>query len=56
MANEIYNNSWFGNPKQDDWGGIYYDLSYSVLVREYEERVVTDGGIIESLSCVQSNL
>ena len=56
MANEIYNESWFGNPKQDGWGGIYYDLSYSVLIQGYKSRVIADNGIIESLGCVQSSL
>ncbi len=56
MANEIYNKSWWGNPVKDGFGGVYYDLSYSALTREYEERVIADNGIIESLSCVQSNL
>ena len=27
MANEVYENSWWGSPVQNGWGGIYYDLS-----------------------------
>jgi len=27
MANEIYPVSWWGNPVENGWGGIYYDLS-----------------------------
>ena len=30
MANEIYNSSWWGNPVQNGWGGIYYDLTSAV--------------------------
>ena len=26
MANEVYENSWWGSPVQNGWGGIYYDL------------------------------
>jgi len=25
MANEIYEHSWWGEPKEDGWGGIYYE-------------------------------
>ena len=56
MANEVYNVSWWGNPEKDGWGSIYYDLSYSELVQDYQTRVIADNGTIESLRCVQSNL
>ena len=28
MANEVYENSWWGSPVQNGWGGIYYDFAY----------------------------
>ena len=56
MANEIYRDSWWGNPTSTGWGNMYYDYIVSYYVRNYSDRVVADGGVVESLSCVDSNL
>ena len=56
MANEIYRDSWWGNPTSTGWGNIYYNYIVSYYVRNYEDRVVTDGGVVESLECIDGNL
>jgi len=55
MANEIYPVSWWGNPVQGGWGGIYYDYT-DPTISEYQERVLADGGTIEAIECLKSNL
>ena len=58
MANEIYPVSWWGSPVENGWGGIYYDYAnpLSPTVVQYQQRVLADGGIIEAIECVESNL
>lgn len=58
MFGKIYGTTWWGNPTPDGWGNIYYDLATSsnYFVRAYDDRVIADGGIIESLSCVEKGL
>ena len=53
MANEIYNTSWWGSPERVGWGSIYYDFN-NPLTREYEARVIADGGTIEAIGCVNN--
>ena len=55
MANEIYPVSWWGSPVQNGWGGIYYDYT-DPTISEYQERVLADGGTIEAIDCLKSNL
>jgi hypothetical protein len=31
---EVYDESWFGNPILNGWGGIYYELSGYFLLKE----------------------
>tara|TARA_R100000544_G_C2218511_1_gene56016 strand:- start:865 stop:1047 length:183 start_codon:yes stop_codon:yes gene_type:complete len=58
MANEIYPVSWWGSPVKNGWGSIYYDYAetLSPTVSQYRQRVLDDGGIIEAIECVESNL
>jgi hypothetical protein len=51
---KIYETSWFGNPIQNGFGGIYFDLSFNEISIIFRDRVLADGGIIESLSCVNA--
>lgn len=53
---KIYETTWFGNPVQNGWGGIYYDLSNALneITTIYNDRVLADGGTIENLSCVNT--
>tara|TARA_R110000744_G_scaffold301177_1_gene410298 strand:- start:528 stop:791 length:264 start_codon:yes stop_codon:yes gene_type:complete len=59
MANDIgfgkiYETTWFGNPVKNGWGGIYFDLPFNVITLLFQSRVIADGGIVESLSCVNN--
>ena len=56
MFGKIYETTWWGNPTPDGWGNIYYDLqeSLSVVTLRYEDRIIADGGTVESLDCVNA--
>ncbi len=57
MANEIYENSWWGSPTATGWGNIYYEyatVATSEVTTRFNDRVIADGGIVEAISCVQS--
>ena len=55
MANEIYENSWWGSPTSTGWGNIYYEYAYpSVIATRFSDRVIADGGVMEAINCVQS--
>ena len=56
MANEIYNSSWWGNPTATGWGNMYYNYIVSFYARNYSDRVIADGGVVESLNCVDSGI
>ena len=49
MSNEIYNSSWWGLSYPNGFGNIYNNYN---ITRLYNERVLSDGGIIEALDCV----
>jgi len=49
MANEIYKVSWWGSPIRNGWGGIYYDY---YLRSSFSNRVLVDGGVVESVNCI----
>ena len=49
---KIYSSTWWGNPVKNGWGGIYYGLAIGILADRYKTRVEADGGVVESLSCV----
>ena len=49
MANNIYNNSWWGFSSPTGFGNIYNNYN---ITRLYNERVLADGGIVEALDCV----
>ena len=53
MANAIYYTSWWGSPERVGWASIYYDFN-NPLTREYEARVIVDGGTIEAIECVNN--
>ncbi|NRA78741.1 MAG: hypothetical protein HRU18_11075 [Pseudoalteromonas sp.] len=52
MANEIYEKTWWGKSYIDGFGAIYYDYALSPEVIDFENRVLDDGGIVESLECI----
>ena len=55
MANEIYNVSWWGSPTRNGWGNIYYLFALlSPLGDRFSDRVLADGGTVESLNCVKN--
>tara|TARA_B100000809_G_scaffold78932_1_gene76879 strand:+ start:698 stop:1285 length:588 start_codon:yes stop_codon:yes gene_type:complete len=56
MANEIYRDSWWGSPTATGWGNMYYNYIVSFYARNYSDRVIADGGIVESLNCVDSDI
>tara|TARA_B110001469_G_scaffold34966_1_gene35172 strand:+ start:154 stop:735 length:582 start_codon:yes stop_codon:yes gene_type:complete len=56
MANEIYSSSWWGNPTATGWGNMYYNYIVSFYARNYSDRVIADGGVVESLNCVDSGI
>ena len=51
---KIYETTWWGNPVQNGWGGIYYNLSssFNAITTAYNTRVLADGGTITALGCV----
>ena len=51
---KIYETTWFGNPVKNGFGGIYFDLSFGEIALSFQNRVLADGGTIESLSCVNA--
>ena len=56
MFGKIYETTWWGNPTANAWGNIYYDLAITEtqLVTDFRTRVEADGGIIESIECIDS--
>ena len=56
MANEIYSSSWWGSPTATGWGNMYYNYIVSFYARNYSDRVIADGGVVESLNCVDSGI
>jgi hypothetical protein len=56
MANNIYSSSWWGNPTATGWGNMYYNYIVSFYARNYSDRVIADGGVVESLNCVDSGI
>ena len=56
MANEIYRDSWWGNPINGGWGTVYYEYGDSLfpVTLHFQERVLADGGIFldKNLECV----
>tara|TARA_R110000796_G_scaffold19421_1_gene58327 strand:- start:845 stop:1096 length:252 start_codon:yes stop_codon:yes gene_type:complete len=49
---KIYETTWFGNPEKNGWGGIYFDLPFNQITLSFQNRVLSDGGVVESLGCV----
>ena len=57
---EIYKSSWWGNGVTSNsisWGIIYRNIAgFPVFVNLFEDRVIADGGVAESLRCISENL
>jgi hypothetical protein len=51
---KIYETTWWGNPVNNGWGGIYYGLFINELTSSFQTRVLADGGTVEALTCVNS--
>jgi hypothetical protein len=51
---KIYETTWFGNPVQNGWGGIYFGLALNEIALAFQTRVLADGGTIEALSCLNT--
>lgn len=51
---KIYETTWWGNPVQGGFGGIYYDLSstYNEITMAYINRTTAAGFTLEALDCV----
>ncbi len=61
MANEIYNKSWWGSGVCNNtvgWGLIYkpYAGCESQTTTDFVVRVTADGGVIESVECIDQKL
>ena len=63
MANEIYQVSWWGNPIEGGWGGIYYSFAFpsevpSLLIplkarSAYYENVAESTDLLQALENCQ---
>ena len=57
---QIYENTWWGEGVTSNiisWGSIYRDISgFPVFVELFNDRVIADSGVVESLRCVANNL
>jgi hypothetical protein len=51
---KIYETTWFGTPVKNGWGGIYYELPFNEITLALQTRVLADGGVIESLHCLNA--
>jgi len=56
MANEIYPVSWWGNPVQNGWGGIYYDLSVTSAIPSLLSTLQARASYYENVTCTTATL
>ena len=56
MANEIYPVSWWGNPVQNGWGGIYYDLSVTSAIPSLLSTLQARASYYENVTCTKAKL
>ena len=56
MANEAYENSWWGSPVQNGWGGIYYDLSVTSAIPNLLSTLQTRASYYENVTCTTATL
>ena len=56
MANEAYENSWWGNPVQNGWGGIYYDLSVTSAIPNLLSTLQARASYYENVTCTTATL
>lgn len=57
---KIYETTWWGvgvTSNDISWGKIYANIAgFPVFVNLFEDRVIADGGVVESLRCIADNL
>ena len=55
---KIYDSTWWGvgvTSNTINWGSSYSDIAgFSILTYRYQDRVEADGGVVESLNCVNN--
>ena len=56
MANEIYPVSLWGNPVQNGWGGIYYDLSVTSAIPSLLTKLQARASYYENVTCTTATL
>ena len=56
MANEIYNSTWWGNPVQNGWGGIYYNLANPSAVPNLLTTLQARATYSENITCTTATL
>ena len=56
MANEVYENSWWGSPVQNGWGGIYYDLSVTSAIPSLLSTLQARATYYENVTCTTATL
>jgi len=56
MANEAYENSWWGSPVQNGWGGIYYDLSVTSAIPNLLSTLQARASYYENVTCTTATL
>ena len=56
MANEVYENSWWGSPVENGWGGIYYDLSVTSEIPSLLSTLQARASYYENVTCTTATL
>ncbi len=56
MANEVYENSWWGSPVQNGWGGIYYNFAYPSEVPSLLTTLQARASYYENVTCTTATL
>ena len=56
MANEIYPVSWWGNPVQNGWGGIYYDYAVTSAIPSLLASLQARATYYENATCTTATL
>ena len=56
MANEAYENSWWGSPVQNGWGGIYYNLSVTSAIPNLLSTLQARATYYENVTCTTATL
>lgn len=56
MANEAYENSWWGSPVENGWGGIYYNLSVTSAIPNLLSTLQARASYYENVTCTTATL